>query len=98
LTSGKKYGNLQKVTDPWHLNSEAFMEITVKFLTVKDVSELLKLSRSTIYEAFPVGRFPKPEKFGKASRWRVDNLEEFIELCKVMLAKPKPPRKDKGKA
>lgn len=74
------------------------MEITVKFLTVKDVSELLKLSRSTIYEAFPVGRFPKPEKFGKASRWRVDNLEEFIELCKVMLAKPKPPRKDKGKA
>ena len=41
-----------------------------RLLKMKDVQELLQLSRSAVYTAIRAGSFPGPIKIGNASRWR----------------------------
>ena len=35
--------------------------------------------RATIYRAVQAGILPKPIKFGRIARWRVDEVEEVLE-------------------
>lgn len=37
--------------------------------TIKDVRELTKLGRSTIYRMMDDGSFPEPKKIGRSVRW-----------------------------
>ncbi len=40
---------------------------------------MLSISRATYWRLVSVGDLPKPLKIGRASRWRVSDLEEFAE-------------------
>ena len=49
-------------------------------LKSEEVSELVKLSRPTIYKMMSAGRFPRPVKIGsRAVRWRRADVEAWIE-------------------
>jgi len=48
-----------------------------RFLTVKEVAEQLHVCRASIYGWLKQG-FPQPVKFGRASRWRLTELEEWL--------------------
>ncbi|MDR1137928.1 MAG: helix-turn-helix domain-containing protein [Synergistaceae bacterium] len=51
-----------------------------RFLTVKEVAERLHVCRASIYPWLKQG-FPQPLKFGRSSRWRAAELEEWIRNC-----------------
>jgi excisionase family DNA binding protein len=49
-----------------------------RFLTVREVAEKLHVCRASIYLWLDRG-FPQPLKFGRSSRWRESELEEWIK-------------------
>ena len=48
-------------------------------LTVKEVAEMLGLSERTVYRLSDAGNMPSPVKLGAAVRWRVKELDSWIE-------------------
>jgi excisionase family DNA binding protein len=48
-----------------------------RYLTVKEVAERLHVCRASIY-LWRRRDFPPPLKFGRSSRWRDTELEEWI--------------------
>lgn len=51
-----------------------------KFITLKEVSDLVGLKKSAIYERISVGTFPGPIRISsKCSRWSLVEIQEWIE-------------------
>lgn len=50
----------------------------VKLLKITEVQERVNLTRSHIYRLMATGDFPQPLKFGRASRWRSDELDTWV--------------------
>tara|TARA_Y100001937_G_C6880486_1_gene224511 strand:+ start:32 stop:280 length:249 start_codon:yes stop_codon:yes gene_type:complete len=62
---------------------QSFSRDTV-FLTQPEVSEWLKISKSTLYRWVQEGAFPKPVVLGKpekngTSRWVEDEIQEWLD-------------------
>ncbi|MEJ8573219.1 helix-turn-helix transcriptional regulator [Microbaculum marinum] len=48
-------------------------------LTIKEVREVVRLGRSTIYREMDAGRFPRPLTLGARSvRWRAADIRQWI--------------------
>lgn len=45
----------------------------------KKAAELLSIGRSTLWRGVEQGIFPKPVKFGGITRWRVADLQQFVQ-------------------
>jgi prophage regulatory protein len=54
------------------------MESTAELIRIKDVSELVSVSRSHIYRQIEAGLFPPPVKIGRSSRWRRSDLDRLV--------------------
>ena len=50
-----------------------------RLLKVKDVQEILQLSRSAVYAAIRAGLLPKPIKIGKSARWKASVIAGMLE-------------------
>lgn len=50
-----------------------------RLLKVKDVQEILQLSRSAVYAAIREGILPKPIKIGKSARWKASVIAGMLE-------------------
>lgn len=50
-----------------------------RLLKVKDVQEILQLSRSAVYAAIRAGLLPKPVKIGKSARWKASVIAGMVE-------------------
>jgi len=51
-----------------------------KLLRLRDVLEVVRLSRSEVYRLMSLGRFPKPIPLGeRAVAWTEDSIDEWIE-------------------
>ncbi|MDR0215584.1 MAG: helix-turn-helix domain-containing protein [Comamonas sp.] len=50
-----------------------------RLLKVKDVQEILQLSRSAVYAAIREGLLPKPIKIGKSARWKASVIAGMLE-------------------
>ena len=48
-----------------------------RYLTIAEVAERLHVCKASIYLWLKKG-FPQPLKLGRASRWRVSELEEWL--------------------
>ncbi|TDK43986.1 AlpA family phage regulatory protein [Antarcticimicrobium luteum] len=48
---------------------------------VSTLVEMLQRSRASIYRDINRGVFPKPLKLGNSSRWRLAEVEAYIECC-----------------
>lgn len=50
----------------------------LQLLTTREVTALLKLDRSTLWDWTRKGRFPKPIKLGRATRYRRSDIEAWL--------------------
>ncbi len=49
-----------------------------KFLTVKNLVELLQVSRPQIYRLVELGILPKGNKLGRSRRWLKSEIDAFM--------------------
>lgn len=61
------------------INKEAIMQTTQIYLTAQEVAQRLGVSRSGIYSLMNSSCFPRPVKFGRLSRWKVDDLNQWLK-------------------
>lgn len=52
-----------------------------KFVDMAFITELTKLSDKWFYKMAQQGKFPKPVKFGRSSRWIEREVKEWLEAC-----------------
>lgn len=51
-----------------------------KYVRMKDIIEITKLSRSTIYREIEKGRIPKPfHPTQRTSLWKTEDIIKFVE-------------------
>ncbi|MDM5138135.1 MULTISPECIES: helix-turn-helix transcriptional regulator [Aeromonas] len=50
----------------------------IKLITEKQVLETLQVCRTTLWAWRKAGTFPAPIKMGSLNRWRVSDVEGFI--------------------
>lgn len=50
-----------------------------KFVSMQFITELTGLSDKWFYKLAHEGKFPKPVKFGRSSRWIESEVKEWIE-------------------
>jgi len=61
-------------------NKKGLIEIE-ELLSMKEVQKILKLCRNTIVKEIELGKL-KAHKIGKQWRFRVDDLEKYLEALK----------------
>ena len=50
-----------------------------KLLTIKDVVNIVGFKTSTIYKFIKTKNFPRPVKIGRSSRWRISDVNKWLE-------------------
>lgn len=63
-----------------HIEDPAIRPLT---LDIKQVAQLLGLSKRTVYRLLDAGQIPKPMKLGNATRWRRKDIELFVEAGSI---------------
>lgn len=59
------------------------METKIEELfTLKDVMQLVKLSRSTITRMVKAGKFPNPLEFSRKLYWKHEQINDFLNNIK----------------
>ena len=54
------------------------MDHAPQLMTVNDIAALAQISTNTIQRWVREGKFPKPRKIGRASRWPRDEVDRFL--------------------
>lgn len=49
-----------------------------KLIDIKAVEEMLKFKRGWIYRKIKEGAFPEPVKIGRATRWKLSTIQNWI--------------------
>lgn len=49
------------------------------FVRLKQVLQLIPVSKTTFWNGVNSGRFPKPVRNGRCTFWRVEDIRELIE-------------------
>jgi len=55
------------------------MKFEEKLLTLNDVVQIVGFKKSTIYKFIKSKNFPKPVKIGYSSRWRLSDIQKWME-------------------
>jgi len=55
----------------------------MKFLKIKEVLEITGCGKTKLYAMIQDNEFPRPYKIGTASRWRSDEVENWIKTRPV---------------
>ena len=50
-----------------------------KLLTIKEGSSMVGFKKSTLYKKIRDGTFPRPLKIGTSSRWKLSEIQKWIE-------------------
>ena len=61
----------------------------MKFLRLPEVEAMVALKRNAIYVRIKKGTFPKPIRDGGASRWRQNEVEQYM-LAQQPAERPSP--------
>ena len=51
-----------------------------EYVTVKQLQAALNMSRSAIYQACKRGFLPQGIRIGRAHRWRIDEVNDWLRL------------------
>ncbi len=54
----------------------------MKLLTIKEVVNLVGFKTSTIYKFIKTRNFPEPIKIGRSSRWKLSDVNKWLEQFK----------------
>lgn len=50
-----------------------------RYLTAKEVAEMLRVSRSALYGFMRQGIFPRGIKLGNVRRWSLSEIQQFLK-------------------
>ena len=50
-----------------------------RYITIHEIIDMLNICRTSIYTWSKNGYFPKPRKFGRASRWSLKEIEDWAQ-------------------
>jgi len=50
-----------------------------KLLTIKEVIKIVGIKKSTLYKLIKEKKFPQQIKIGNLSRWRLSDIQEWID-------------------
>lgn len=53
-----------------------------RFITIKEVESLIGFKKDFIYRRIKEGTFPKQVNFGRSARWRLSEIEHWINQQK----------------
>ena len=53
--------------------------LTDKFVDMAFITQLTQLTDKWFYKLIKDGKFPKPTKFGRSSRWRKSEVEAWLQ-------------------
>ena len=59
--------------------------LDIELLSIEDLQELMRLSRSKIYQMIREDGFPSPVKFGVCSRWRRQKVLSWLDAAEATL-------------
>ncbi|MGV0960621.1 MAG: helix-turn-helix transcriptional regulator [Limnohabitans sp.] len=51
---------------------------TPVLLTIRELRQTTKMGRSFVYQEIQAGRFPRPVKLGRSSRWLATEIHEWV--------------------
>lgn len=54
------------------------VQVNDRLFKVKDIQEILQLSRSAVYAVIRAGVQPKPIKIGKSARWKASVIAGMV--------------------
>ncbi|EKK5376840.1 AlpA family transcriptional regulator [Morganella morganii] len=57
----------------------AFSLLDEPLVDMKEITELTGLTDKWFYKQIQEGRFPKPIKFGRSSRWQKSEVEAWLQ-------------------
>lgn len=60
--------------------------LDIELLSIEDLQELMRLSRSKIYQLIREDDFPSPVKIGVASRWRRQKVRSWLDAAEAKQA------------
>lgn len=49
-------------------------------LKIDEVAERLGIAKSTLWRLNASGKIPRPVRIGRSTRWRSDELEDWVEI------------------
>src|SRR4051794_30453846 len=52
---------------------------TITLLNAEEVAAMLGVSERTLWRLLSAGKFPKPVRFGRSTRWRLADVREWID-------------------
>jgi len=52
-------------------------------LGIEGVVDIVSLSKRTVWRLVSAGEFPAPVKVGRASRWRVADIRQWVDSLEV---------------
>lgn len=58
-------------------------QLSDRLFKVKDIQEILQLSRSAVYAAIRAGLLPKPIKIGKSAPWKASVIAGMVNKLGV---------------
>ena len=50
-----------------------------KLLSIKEVTNIIGFKTSTIYKFIKTKNFPRPIKIGRSSRWKLSDVNKWLE-------------------
>src|SRR5262245_59478185 len=53
---------------------------TPQLLRIREVAQIFRISTRQVWKLMAAGRFPKPLKIGRSSRWLASDIEQFIQV------------------
>lgn len=65
------------------MNNNNDAQVNDRLLKVKDIQEILQLSRSAVYAAIRAGLLPRPIKIGKSARWKASEIAGMVDKLGV---------------
>jgi len=59
-----------------------------RLIAIKDLESFLGISRPTIYRLVACGKFPRPIRIGRSTRWLWSEVDRYIKRLKESQSSP----------
>ncbi|MDE2623741.1 MAG: AlpA family phage regulatory protein [Betaproteobacteria bacterium] len=79
--SSKEIVGHEKVAKEERKSRGATVPIWERLLEIGEVMKMVNISKSQIYQLMHDKAFPAPLKLGRASRWKLSSILEWIGSC-----------------
>lgn len=71
------------------MNEKVFEPMSPRFYRLRDISKIIGLKRTSVYNLIAAGHLPQPIKVGRASLWKSEDVALLVDkIASGGLGKP----------